>query len=59
MSHCPFPKLGRNRFFIKAYVDPEMHTVCWPGELDLAPDALHEKDLRRAETEAQGRLNSP
>ncbi len=30
-------------FFEKAYVDAEMRTVCWPGELDLAPDALHEK----------------
>jgi len=30
-------------FFQKVYVDPEMRTVCWPGELDLAPDALYEK----------------
>jgi hypothetical protein len=30
-------------FFAKAYVDREMATVCWPGDLDLAPDALYEK----------------
>jgi len=30
-------------FFAKAYVDLEMGTVCWPGGIDLAPDALYEK----------------
>ena len=32
-------------FFAKAYVDPESHTVCWPGEIDLATDALYEEVL--------------
>jgi len=27
--------------FAKVYVDPEMDTVAWPGDLDLAPDALY------------------
>ena len=34
-------------FFEKAYVDPEMGTVCWPGNLDLAPDALYERVLKQ------------
>lgn len=29
--------------FRDVYVDPESGTVAWPGGLDLAPDALHEK----------------
>ncbi len=32
-------------FFEKAYVDSEAGTVCWPGDLDLAPDALYEDVL--------------
>jgi hypothetical protein len=27
--------------FAKVYVDEEMGTVAWPGNLDLAPDALY------------------
>jgi hypothetical protein len=32
--------------FEQVSVDPECHTVCWPGGLDLAPDALYE-DIRK------------
>ncbi|MBI3292495.1 MAG: DUF2442 domain-containing protein [Elusimicrobia bacterium] len=32
--------------FAKVSIDPETHTVCWPGGLDLAPDALYE-DLQK------------
>src|SRR5476649_2165238 len=32
-------------FFEKAYLD--LGAVCWPGNLDLAPDALHERVLAR------------
>ena len=28
--------------FAKVYVGPETHTVAWPGEIDLCPDALYE-----------------
>jgi len=28
--------------FAKVYVEPEWHTVAWPGEIDLCPDSLHE-----------------
>lgn len=27
--------------FRKVYIDPETGTVAWPGDLDLAPDALY------------------
>ena len=29
--------------FRKVYVDEEAGTVGWPGDLDLAPDALHRR----------------
>ena len=28
-------------------IDPEAHTLCWPGGIDLAPEALYE-DLKKA-----------
>jgi len=28
--------------FRKVFVDPETHTVAWPGGIDLAPDALYQ-----------------
>ena len=28
--------------FAKVYVDPETHTVAWPGGIDLCPDSLYE-----------------
>lgn len=28
--------------FRKAFIDPETHTVAWPGGIDLAPDALYQ-----------------
>ncbi len=27
--------------FRQVSIDPESHTVCWPGGADLAPDVLH------------------
>ncbi|MGI8945028.1 MAG: DUF2442 domain-containing protein [Thermoleophilaceae bacterium] len=27
--------------FRQVSIDPEGHTVCWPGGADLAPDVLH------------------
>ncbi|MGI9081801.1 MAG: DUF2442 domain-containing protein [Thermoleophilaceae bacterium] len=27
--------------FAQVSIDPEGHTVCWPGGADLAPDVLH------------------
>ena len=34
--------------FGKVYVDPESGTVAWPGDIDLAPDALHERIAKAA-----------
>lgn len=28
--------------FEKVFVDPETHTVAWPGGIDLCPDSLYE-----------------
>lgn len=28
--------------FRKVFIDPETHTVAWPGGIDLAPDALYQ-----------------
>lgn len=29
--------------FRKVFIDPESGTVAWPGNIDLAPDALHRR----------------
>jgi len=26
--------------FGRMFVDPQLHTVCWPGEIDLAPEVF-------------------
>lgn len=31
--------------FAKVQVDPETHTVAWPGGIDLCPDSLYEDVL--------------
>lgn len=28
--------------FQKVYIDPDTHTVAWPGGIDLCPDSLYE-----------------
>ena len=28
--------------FQKVFIDPESHTVAWPGEIDLCPESLYE-----------------
>lgn len=40
------------KIFAKVSIDPECHTVRWPGDLDLAPDALYE-DLRQQRRSAR------
>jgi len=37
--------------FAKVSIDPESHTVCWPGGIDLAPDALYE-DVKKKQKAA-------
>lgn len=34
-------KLKDQSFFDKVFIDQELQTVSWPGELDLDPDNLH------------------
>ncbi|MEI7481025.1 MAG: DUF2442 domain-containing protein [Elusimicrobiota bacterium] len=29
-------------FFNKVYIDPQTHTLCWPGGIDVAPEVLYE-----------------
>ncbi|WP_197046711.1 DUF2442 domain-containing protein [Oceanobacillus salinisoli] len=36
-------KLKDQTFFDKVFVDKELKTVSWPGELDLDPDNLYQK----------------
>lgn len=31
--------------FAKVFIDPDTHTLAWPGGIDLAPDALYD-DLK-------------
>jgi hypothetical protein len=36
-----FAEIARDdRAFQSMFVDPDFHTVCWPGDLDLAPELL-------------------
>lgn len=46
-----FEALKDPQEFAKVFVDPETHTVAWPGELDLCPDSLYE-DVRSQEKAA-------
>ena len=43
-----FEPLKDPRFFARATVDQELHTVVWPNGADLAPDVLHRSALRSA-----------
>lgn len=36
-----FAPLSCPEFFAKVSVDPTWGTICWPGDLDLAPEPLH------------------
>ena len=38
-----FTKLQDENFFNQAYVDYD--TVCWPGNLDIAPETLFDKGV--------------
>ncbi|MBF8266259.1 MAG: hypothetical protein HW384_2123 [Dehalococcoidia bacterium] len=29
--------------FARVFIDPETHTLAWPGEIDLCPDTLYEE----------------
>lgn len=38
-------KLQDQTFFAEVFVDKELQTVSWPGELDLDPDKLYEDGI--------------
>ncbi|UTE77490.1 DUF2442 domain-containing protein [Rossellomorea sp. KS-H15a] len=38
-------KLKDPEFFRKVYMDDELRTITWPGELDLDPDQLHREGI--------------
>jgi hypothetical protein len=38
-------KLKEPDFFRQVYIDDELKTVTWPGELDLDPDQLHREGI--------------
>ncbi len=51
IGHGVFEALSDPAEFAKVFVDPETHTVAWPGEIDLCPDSLHE-DVERQQRAA-------
>ena len=38
-------KLKNPEFFKQVFVDPELETVSWPGELDFDPDNLYKQGI--------------
>ncbi len=38
-----FSRLADPAEFARVYVDPQSHTVAWPGGIDLCPDSLYEE----------------
>lgn len=38
-----FAVLADQRYFQQVFVDADWGTVCWPGDLDLAPEPLWER----------------
>ena len=38
----PFDRLQDPAVFALAFVDPALGTVCWPGEIDIAPETLYD-----------------
>jgi Protein of unknown function (DUF2442) len=38
-----FERARTEEGFAEMYLDPESHTVAWPGGADLAPDTLYER----------------
>jgi hypothetical protein len=47
--------LADTTFFGRAFVDPELGTLAWPGGLDLAPEPLYEEACRNVVQSASAR----
>ena len=52
-------RLKDPEFFQKVYVDQELGTVTWPGELDLDPDNLYQQGINAKEIRILAREFSP
>jgi hypothetical protein len=37
-----FERLKDRSLFKQAYIDPDWKVVCWPGEIDIAPETLYQ-----------------
>ncbi len=37
-----FETLQDRKNFEQAYVDPDWNILCWPGDIDIAPETLYE-----------------
>lgn len=43
LSRGIFQRLQDKRLFMQAYV--ALDTVCWPGDLDIAPETLYDRSV--------------
>ena len=43
-----FAPLADRKFFESVSIDPTWGTVCWPGNIDLAPEPLYERATGRS-----------
>lgn len=37
-----FERLKERSLFEQAYIEPDWKVVCWPGEIDIAPEVLYQ-----------------
>ena len=44
-----FSKLQEREQFEQAYIDPDWHILCWPSDIDIAPETLNES-VKQAQT---------
>ncbi|MHB1359140.1 MAG: DUF2442 domain-containing protein [Rhodocyclaceae bacterium] len=52
LSRGAFARLQNPALFKQAYV--AFDTVCWPGELDIAPETLYDRSVAAAHAAVEG-----
>lgn len=52
LSRGMFTRLQNPALFKQAYV--AFDTVCWPGELDIAPETLYDRSVAMEAADAEG-----